>query len=231
MACGPWLREHDFDGLIEQAARAHQVPAALVKAIIAKESSFNPAARSSSSYGLMQLYPPTAQRFVPSVTPAQLISDVGLNVEIGTRYLRTLLNRFGSDLEAVISAYNAGEGNATRATREYDFCAEWKGGVKPANAVVARDCVPSQIVRVKVGEFPNQRYYVDPVMDCYHRFLTEAYVPPAAPEAAAPYTGPAYGPDDPRGWRPNEAALLSVGTTAALLVLAGVAWWVIRGRL
>lgn len=209
----PYAAENRYNPEIGVAANAYGVPVALIKAIIGAESSFVNGAASSSSYGLMQLYPPTARTFDPNVTVDQLRNDAGINIDIGTRYLRRLLNLFGDDLEAVASAYNAGEGNAKRATAPYRFCAEWKVTPKPAGATLDRDC--KTIVNVQVGEFPNQRYYVDRVMFNYRYYQAQ--------EAAATpvYTGPAYGPDDPRGWRPGEMASESGNTT--ILVLAGVA--------
>jgi soluble lytic murein transglycosylase len=94
---------HDYDQLIGTAARAHRVPPALVKAVIAAESSFDSQAISrAGAQGLMQLMPMTAAAlgvedpFVPDE-----------NVRGGTRYLRALIDRYG-DLSRALAAYNAG---------------------------------------------------------------------------------------------------------------------------
>lgn len=211
-----YANERRYDAAISAAAAAYAVPVALIKAVIGAESSFVNGVPSSSSYGLMQLYPPTAQGYVPGVTAAALQWDASLNIDIGTRHLRHLLDVFGGNLARVASAYNAGEGNAKIATAPYTFCLEWKGGQKPPNAVVARDCVPSQIRQVKVGEYPNQGY-VDKVLGNYSYFLTQD-APVTAPDAPA-YTGPAHGEFDPTGWQPG---LMQAGPTAGVVAVVVV---------
>ena len=92
-----------YDGIILTASRSHGVPAALVKAVIAAESAFDPGAISpKGAMGLMQLMPGTA-------------SDLGVdepfhdedNVHGGTRYLRMMYDRYGDWLRT-LAAYNAG---------------------------------------------------------------------------------------------------------------------------
>ncbi len=94
-----------YDHHIDAAATANQVDPALIRAVIAVESGFNPLARShAGAAGLMQLMPGTAQRYGVKNTfdPAQ-------NIHGGTRYLRDLQSMFGNDLRLVLAAYNAGE--------------------------------------------------------------------------------------------------------------------------
>jgi soluble lytic murein transglycosylase-like protein len=56
-------RRSDYDPLIDEVARAHSVPPALVKAVIAAESAFDPGAISrAGAQGLMQLMPATADQ-------------------------------------------------------------------------------------------------------------------------------------------------------------------------
>jgi soluble lytic murein transglycosylase-like protein len=94
---------YDYDVLIDQAAREHRVPPALVKAVIAVESAFNPVAISrAGAQGLMQLMPRTAASLgvADPLVPAQ-------NVHGGTSYLRRMIDRYG-DLSRALAAYNAG---------------------------------------------------------------------------------------------------------------------------
>src|ERR1700734_858913 len=94
-----------LDRIVRDAAERHQVDPALVKAVISTESGWNPQAVSrKGAVGLMQLIPETAQRFGVGnpYDPAQ-------NVEAGTTYLKSLLDRYDGDLNKSLAAYNAGE--------------------------------------------------------------------------------------------------------------------------
>jgi soluble lytic murein transglycosylase-like protein len=106
-----------YDQLIVEAARYYALPAALVKAVMAVESSFEPAAVSSAgAQGLMQLIPPTAREmFVRDAF------DPRDNVYGGVRYLRILTNHFSGDLRRTIAAYNAGPNAVRRAGDVPDF--------------------------------------------------------------------------------------------------------------
>lgn len=92
-----------YDGLIGLTARENQVQPALVKAVIAAESNFDAGAVSrKGARGLMQLMPDTADSL--GVEDPFEPSD---NVRGGTRYLRSMLDRYG-DLTRAVAAYNAG---------------------------------------------------------------------------------------------------------------------------
>jgi hypothetical protein len=99
-----------LDRIVRDAAARHDMDPALVKAVISTESGWNSQAVSrKGAVGLMQLIPGTAQRFGVnnSFDPAQ-------NVEGGTTYLKSLLDRYGNDLNKTLAAYNAGEGAVDR---------------------------------------------------------------------------------------------------------------------
>ncbi len=92
-----------YDALIQSAAREHGVPPALVKAVIAAESSFRVDAVSpKGAMGLMQLMPATA-----AILGVESPFRPEENVHGGTRYLRRLHDRFGSWTHT-LAAYNAG---------------------------------------------------------------------------------------------------------------------------
>ena len=92
-----------YDGLIRLTALEHDVPPALVKAVIAAESRFDSEAVShKGAQGLMQLMPSTAA--VLGVADPLAAEQ---NVRGGVRYLREMLDRYG-DMQRALAAYNAG---------------------------------------------------------------------------------------------------------------------------
>ena len=103
-----------YAALIERQARASALEPALVKAVIAVESGFEPAAVSpKGALGLMQVLPDTGERYGliddRRSTVAQKLLDPATNVRIGARYLHDLLEMFDHDLTLALAAYDAGE--------------------------------------------------------------------------------------------------------------------------
>lgn len=162
-----WANEEKWDALIESAASRFQVPADLVRAIIAVESQFNPAAyrietaQNDQSSGLMQILLNTARGEGyngPLGEPGSLtgIFNPSMNIVFGTSYLAGQYERAGGDVEATASAYNGGWnpslGFGAKATRPVTVC-------------LARDrngkCI--KVRNVPVGEYGNQPY-VDAVL-------------------------------------------------------------------
>lgn len=100
--------------LIERNAREQSLDPALVKAIIAVESGFDPSAVSAKgAFGLMQLLPETAARYGvvgdPGRSAAQKLLDPAINLRAGTHYLHDLTVQFANDISLALAAYNAGE--------------------------------------------------------------------------------------------------------------------------
>ncbi|HEY2554185.1 MAG TPA: lytic transglycosylase domain-containing protein [Candidatus Cybelea sp.] len=108
--------------IVAAAAARRNLDPALVDAVIENESGFDERAVSSAgAQGLMQLMPETAAGL-----GVRDPYDARQNVDGGTRYLRSLLDRFGS-ISLALAAYNAGPNAVERfggvppyaQTREY----------------------------------------------------------------------------------------------------------------
>lgn len=84
----------------------------LVAALIRQESEFNPSAVShANAVGLMQLLPKVGkgvakQEKLKHYSSQQLFTP-GVNLQLGTRYFRSMVDKFGS-FEYALAAYNAG---------------------------------------------------------------------------------------------------------------------------
>jgi len=119
--------------LIGTVARDHAVAEALIKAVIAVESGFEPNARSpKGAMGLMQLMPETARRF-----GARNPFAMEENLRAGTAYLRWLLDLFEGDLPLALAAYNAGEQAVVRAGWRIPNYAETRAYVPKVLSYVA----------------------------------------------------------------------------------------------
>jgi soluble lytic murein transglycosylase len=103
-------REH-FDA----AGKRQQLDTHWLFAIARQESALNPGARSPvGAMGLMQLMPATAQQTARASGlryrgSADLL-DPGTNVQLGSHYMRLMLDDFGQNRVLAAAAYNAGPG-------------------------------------------------------------------------------------------------------------------------
>ena len=108
-----------FDGALREG-----IDPELAFRLVRLESEFNHRATSNvGALGLMQLMPSTAKLFVKGVTAEQLY-DPDMNLKIGMRYLRTLLDMYKGNVSLALLAYNRGEDAVWR---------DVKAGVNPGN--------------------------------------------------------------------------------------------------
>jgi len=106
-----------FLAFVRAAELRHALPAGLLDALVAVESAYRPDVISrAGAMGLAQLMPATA-RSLDVFDPF----DVRANLDGGARFLKAMLDKFGS-VTLALAAYNAGPGAVLRA-----------GGI-PANA-------------------------------------------------------------------------------------------------
>jgi soluble lytic murein transglycosylase-like protein len=110
---GSGVPQTRFGKMIYQIASHYSLNPRLMAAMIEVESAFNPRARSrKGALGLMQMLPATARRF--GVARRRDLYNPRKNLEVASRYLRWLIDRFGEDPVSVVAAYNAGEGAVDR---------------------------------------------------------------------------------------------------------------------
>lgn len=90
---------------VKLVAPEYQLSPALVLAVMAQESGFDPLAESpKKAQGLMQLMPDTGARF-----NVVRLRDPSQNIRGGMAYLRWLLAYFEGDVQLALAGYNAGE--------------------------------------------------------------------------------------------------------------------------
>jgi soluble lytic murein transglycosylase-like protein len=154
-------RLHRFAPLIETSARSVGIDPALVQAVVAVESAFDPRAVSGKgALGLMQILPATGERYGiqgdARRSASEKLLDPAINLRVGTRYLRDLLARFENDLSLALAAYNAGEGAVTMHDNAVPPFAETRDYVRRVTEVYARyrppPSQPSSVVRIIHGE-------------------------------------------------------------------------------
>jgi len=107
---------------LKRYAAANRLDPYLVASLIRQESEFNPLAVShANAVGLMQLLPRTGrtvahQESLKRYKSSELFTPA-VNMELGTRYFRGMVDKFGGSYEQALAAYNAGS----------DRVEEWMG--------------------------------------------------------------------------------------------------------
>ena len=105
----------EYEHIVRGHAENYELDAALIAAVIYRESKFDADARSSSgAIGLMQLLPDTALGIAVNTEGHRFrVSDLynpEINVRYGSFYLRRLLRKY-DDRRLALAAYNAGQRN------------------------------------------------------------------------------------------------------------------------
>jgi soluble lytic murein transglycosylase len=154
-------REHSHDGVILAASARYGVDPGFIKAVVWKESSFDPRATGrSGEIGLMQVMPGTGGDWAKAerqtgFAPRHLF-DPARNTLAGTWYLRQQLNRFrrtDNPAAYALAAYNAGPVYATR----------WATNSGTTN---------SAVFITQIG-YPATRRYVESILKRTQRYRKE----------------------------------------------------------
>ena len=117
---GPRASRAEVTSLIDRTAKQLGVEVALVHAVVAAESAYNPRAVSNAgAVGLMQVMPATAADYGVASTDA--LFDPSVNIKTGVRHLKRLLDKYGNDYGRAIMAYNAGEGVVDRTNNNVTY--------------------------------------------------------------------------------------------------------------
>jgi soluble lytic murein transglycosylase len=146
-------REHSQDQHILAAAQQYHVEPALIKAVVWRESWFNPRVKGrKGEIGLMQIREEAAGEWaksehIPSFAHEQLF-DPAKNTLAGTWYLRKLLGRYQQTDDALpyaLADYNAGRSHVLK----------WANGAAATNSAAFVD---------RIG-FPSTKAYVQAVVN------------------------------------------------------------------
>ena len=108
--CKP-MSPPELSKLIRETAEREGLTPDLLRAVMHKESAFNPCAVSrAGARGMMPLMPSPIQQF-----KVEHPFDAKENVAAGSKLLKQLITRYGGDLSLALSAYNAGPGRVDAA--------------------------------------------------------------------------------------------------------------------
>jgi soluble lytic murein transglycosylase len=150
-------RFQQYDGLIRSVAAAHHLDPMLLKAVVWRESRFDPRKYGTAGErGLMQVSEKAAREWahenkIDNFRPQDLF-DPKTNLEAGAWYLERAFEHWGNQPDAApfaLAEYNAG---ASRAQR-------WGGGDGSA-------AMPSRAFLSNI-DFPGTRKYIDSILERY----------------------------------------------------------------
>ena len=151
-------REDSQDKHIVAAARKYRVDPALVKAVVWRESRFNPTIRGSvGEIGLMQVGKLAATEWADAekrmLFRHEELFDPSKNTQAGTWYLGKMLRRYAHTDQPVVFAladYNAGRSNVLR----------WNKGAARTNSALF----------LKQMDFPGTREYIRSIIKRSQRY-------------------------------------------------------------
>ena len=131
----------EYRAIVERESLAYGLPPALVDAVMAVESRYNPAVVGmDGEIGLMQLMPATARMLGFIGTEAQLAVPE-INIHYGAKYLAGAWRLAGQDLCTATMKYRAGHGETRFSFRSVDYCTRVRNHLA-AHGVAVSGVVP-----------------------------------------------------------------------------------------
>ena len=114
------LYPQEYKEYVEKYSEMYGVDEELIYAMIKEESNFNQDANShKDAIGLMQLVQDTADEVGLELGIEDVdLRDPETNIQIGTKYLSDLIEKYDGNIKFAIVAYNAGFGNVDKWIRE-----------------------------------------------------------------------------------------------------------------
>ena len=107
---------------VEKYSKEYNIDSYMIYAIIKAESNFNEKAKSkSNAIGLMQIMEPTAKEIAVEMKLnilEQQLYEPEWNIQLGTKYFASLLEKYKNNYSIAIIAYNAGIGNVDKWIKE-----------------------------------------------------------------------------------------------------------------
>lgn len=98
-----------FDSQLQSNAKKNNIDVAWAFAIVRRESSFMPdAASHAGALGLMQVMPSTASYLIKEKIQRNSLFNPNRNVELGTQYMRYLMDKMDNNPILATASYNAG---------------------------------------------------------------------------------------------------------------------------
>ena len=180
-------KENAYDPIIVNVARNEGVDPFLIRALIWRESRFNPITHGEADeHGLMQVTPDVGQMWAKANKIEDFkdddLYDPETNIRAGTWYLNRAIKRWSNTDDPItfaLAEYNAGRKNALK----------WVDPIAPLDHVAFLDRIT----------FPGTRKYVEVILDKRDQYKTvfanspiykddTAAAAPAAPNPSLPVT-------------------------------------------
>lgn len=108
-----------YNDIVKEVSNKYDVDENLIYAIIKVESKFNQnVVSSANAKGLMQIIDDTGEEMGQKIGiinfEPNMLYEPDINIELGTKYFKTLYDKYDGNITLALIAYNAGQGNLDR---------------------------------------------------------------------------------------------------------------------